>query len=114
MKQVIIIVSLIFLIVNILLGFIIEPFKVFNVALSSSVIVVTAIFLLLVGYMRIKDGFKLSLYLISGMLGVLDYIISLFAKQELSNNWCYIILIVSFAAQVVFLTSAHVTSKKIQ
>lgn len=113
MRQVIIIVSVVFLIVNISLGFIIEPFKIFNVALSSSVIAVTAIFLLLVGYLRMTDGFKLSLYLIFSMFGVLEYIISLLARQDVSNNLCYVILIVSFAAQIVFLTAAHVTSKKI-
>ena len=114
MKKTIIALGIVFLLANIAFGIILESFESFNLTLSSSVMVISIVFLLLISHLKIKDGFKLPLYLFSSACGIVEYIIGLFAEQEISDNWCYIVLVMALVIQVAFLIIANSASKKIR
>jgi len=113
MKQAILTLGIIFLLANIAFGLVLDSFDIFNVIFSSGAIVVTTIILLLVDYIRMKDAFKVSLYLINAVCGLIEYIIGLVTEREMPNNWYYVILIMILAFQSVLLTVTNITSKRI-
>ena len=90
MKQIILTLGIIFLFANIAFGFVLDSFDTFNVIFSSGAIVTTTIIHLLVNYIKMKDAFKVSLYLIN-----------------------YVALITILTFQLVLLTATNITSKKI-
>lgn len=113
MKQLIITLGAIFLFVNIALGLVLKSFETFNLIFSSVIIIATTIILLLVDYIKMKDAFKVSLFLINGICGLIEYIIALVAERDMQNNWYYVLLILIIAFQLILLTATNITSKKI-
>lgn len=113
MKQVIFTLGTIFLLTNIAFGLVLDFFDTFNVAFSSGAIVVTTIILLLVNYIKLKDAFKVSLYLINAICGVIEYFIGLLVEHNTPNNWYYVALIIILVFQSILLTTTNIISKKI-
>lgn len=112
MKQVIITLGIIFLLANLAFGLVLDSFDMFNLLMSSGTIVFTMGALMSIEIIKIKDGFKVPLYIMNSICGVIEYIIALVAKNDMSNNWFYVLLIVIVALQLVLLTATNVTSKK--
>lgn len=113
MKQAILTLGIIFLFANIAFGLVLDSFDTFNVVFSSGAIAVTTIILLLVDYIKIKDAFKVSLYFVNAVCGLIEYIIGLIVEHDMPNNWYYAVLIMILAFQSVLLTVTNITSKKI-
>lgn len=113
MKQVIITLGIIFLLANLALGLVLDSFNIFNLIISSCVIVFTTAILLSVEFIKMKDGFKIPLHVTNSICGVIEYIIALVAKNDMSNNWFYVLLIIIVAFQLVLITATNITSKKI-
>lgn len=113
MKQIIITLGAIFLLANLAFGLVLDSFDMFNVLLSCGTIVFTTAVLMSVELIKIKDGFRVPLYVINSFCGIVEYIISLVAKNDMSNNWFYVLLIVIVAFQLVLLTATNIISKKI-
>ena len=113
MKQIIITLGAIFLLANLAFGLVLDSFDMFNVLLSCGTIVFTSAVLMSVELIKIKDGFKAPLYVINSFCGIVEYIIALIAKNDMSNNWFYVVLIIAIAFQLVLLLAANITSKQI-
>lgn len=113
MKQAILTLGIIFLLANIAFGLVLNSFDTFNLIFSSGAIVVTTIILLLVDYIKMKDAFRVSLYFINAICGLIEYIIGLVVEHNMPNNWYYVVLIIVLAFQSVLLTATSITSKKI-
>ena len=113
MKQIIIILGIIFLLVNIAIGLILEYIAVFNLLMSCGVIIFTSIILLIVEFMTMKDGFKIPLFLLNSICGIAEYVVALVSRPDISNNWFYIVLILLITIQLFFLVVTNFTSKKI-
>lgn len=113
MKQIVLTLSAIFLFANLAFGLILESFDTFNLLMSSGVIIFTTIIQLAVELIKMKDGFKVPLYVINSFCGIIEYIIALIAKNDMSNNWFYVLLIVIVAFQLFVLFTTNITSKKI-
>ena len=114
MKQIIITLGAIFLFANLALGLALDSFDTFNLIASSCVIVFITTILISVEFIKMKDGFKVPLYVINSICGVIEYIIALVVRNDMSNNWFYVLLIVIIAFQLVFLTITNVTTNKIK
>jgi hypothetical protein len=84
--------SLIFL--NILAGSIFSFYPIFNCILSSFMIGINLVLIQLMYKSYIKDGFKISLSFIFLAIGIIQYGVALFAKQELKNNFLVILIAV--------------------
>lgn len=113
MKQIVVTLGAIFLLANLAFGLVLDSFDAFNLLMSSGTIIFTTAVLVSIEFIKIKDGFKVPLYVINSFCGIVEYIIALVAKNDISNNWFYVLLIVIIAFQLVLLTATNVTSKKI-
>lgn len=113
MKQVIITLGTVFLLANLAFGLVLDFFEIYNLLMSCGVIAFTTAILISVEIIRMKDGFKIPLYVINSICGIAEYIIALVAEDNISNNWFYIALIVIVSFQLVLLTVTNITSKKI-
>ena len=112
MKRLIILTTIIFLIVNGLIGFIITAYQPTNIALNSAVILLSGIILGIVSSTNLKDAFKISLTSLFAIAGIVEYILGFFAPTEWSNNWFIILMIVVLAIEVIFvLMTNYVTNK---
>ena len=113
MRQLILTLGAIFLLVNLAFGLALKSFEAFNLVFSSGVIVATTIIFFLVDSIKMKDAFKVSLFLINGVCGLIEYVIALIAERDIPNHWYYVVLIVIRAFQLILITTTNITSKKI-
>ncbi len=96
-------------------GLIVTAFGWFNIIISTLIIVLTTIILLAVfNLMNLKDGYKVSLSFIIPILGVIEYVLSVFMPNRMSDNWCLILIILLFLAEVVIVSVAQTVSNKIR
>ena len=114
MKRIIILSTIVLLVMNLLFGAILSFYSGFNVAISSSVIAVTGLLLYLTDTIHLKDGYKISLLLIFGIGGLLEYVLSLVAPNRLTDNWWLILVIGLMAAEAIFLIITNTVSNKIK
>lgn len=114
MKQIVVTLGVIFLLANLAFGLVLDSNDLFNLLMSSGAIIFTTIILMSIELIKMKDGFKVPLYVINSFCGIIEYIIALIAKNDMSNNWFYVLLIVIVAFQLLLLTATNVTSKKIK
>ena len=111
MKRLIILTTIILLIVNGLIGFIITAYQPTNVYLNSAVILLNGILLWLVSSTQLKDAFKISLTSLFAIVGGLEYVLGFFAPAGWSNNWFVILVIAIIAIEVIFvLITNYVTT----
>ena len=82
MKQAILIIGSIFLLANIAFGLVLKSFDTFNIFFSSGAIIITTIILLIVDYIKMKDAFKVPLFFVTALCGLIEYIIGLVVKPE--------------------------------
>lgn len=113
MKQIVLTLGVIFLFANLAFGLVLDSYDLFNLLMSSGVIIFTTIILISIELIKMKDGFKIPLYAINSFCGIIEYIITLIVKNDMPNNWYYVLLIVIVAFQLVVLTATNITSKKI-
>ena len=114
MKKVIILSCMVLLIANLLFGAILSSYGRCNVALSSSVILVTGILLFLTDTINLEDGYKVSLMLLFAIVGVLEFILSLIAPNRFTDNWWLILVIGLMAAESILLIITNTVSNKIK
>ena len=114
MKKIIILSCTILLIANLLFGAILSSYGRCNVALSSSVILVTGILLFLTDTINLEDGYKVSLMLLFAIVGVLEFILSLIAPNRFTDNWWLILVIGLMAAEAILLIITNTVSNKIK
>jgi hypothetical protein len=112
MKQIVLTLGAIFLFANLAFGLVLDSFDLFNLLMSSGAIIFTTIILISIELIKMKDGFKVPLYVINSLCGIIEYIITLIAKYDMSNNWFYVVLIIVITFQLVFLSAAIITSKE--
>lgn len=114
MKRIILFTCATLLIANFLFGLLLSSYEWLNVLFSSSVIVLTGIFMLLIGILPLKDGFKASLYVIYPALGFIEFMLSVFSPDRIKDNWAMIALILLVAFQIIFLFITNIISNKIK
>ena len=79
--------------------------------IGSLVIVSTFLLIFLLGASDIRDGFKVSLPFFLVFNGIIEYILSYFVGETLTDNGFIIAIIVLFVIQVVVAVSAYLVSK---
>lgn len=114
MKRIIIFSCLVLLLANLLFGIVLSAYEWVNVLISSSVIVLTGIFMLLISVLSLKDGFKSSLYVVYPIWGFIELVLSLFSPDRITDNWVIIVIMLMVVFQLILLFIANVISKKIK
>lgn len=113
MKTVLLFTSAVLLTLNLLFGLILSSYNWFNVAVSSSVIIITVILSLLANGITIKDGFKVSLLILYSVIGIIQYLLAVFMPSVFTDNWCLIAIIVLLGVDILLLAVYSITSKRI-
>ena len=111
MNRLILIIGLLLLVANILCGFILTAYPLFNATLDSVVILFTTILLFLVGSVKLSDAFYISLLGLFSVLGVVEFVLGLFSPASFANHWFLIVVILlSFFDAVILLIATQVTT----
>lgn len=102
------------LVANLLCGAILSFYGGYNVAFSSTVIVVTGILLYITAIINLKDGYKVSLMILFAIAGALEFILSLIAPNRIIDNWWLILVIVLMSIEVIVLILTNTVSNRIK
>lgn len=113
MKKTTLIITALFLIVNILFGVLLSSFKPFNVAFTSIVILLTGGLIYLLQCIKMKDAFAISLSFIFAVLGIIEFILAILSPEHVPDNGYVIATIVLLAIQSIILLICNLTSKKV-
>jgi hypothetical protein len=113
MKNITLITGIILTIANLLFGSILSVYPAFNTGLNCGVIIVTTALLYILKSITLKDGYYISLYIIFGILGFIEFVLGLFAPQRYTDNWYLISIILIVAFEAIVLVITNIVSKKI-
>lgn len=114
MKKIILFTCATLLIANFIFGLLLSSYEWLNVLLSSGIIILSGIFMLMVGILPLKDGFKSSLYVVYSILGFIEFVLSLFSPSRITDNWVVIVITILVVFQLILLFIASVISNKIK
>jgi hypothetical protein len=114
MKNITLIIGIILFLANLLFGSILSVYPTFNMGLNCGVIAATTALLYVLRCITLKDGFYISLSMLFGIFGFIEFILGLFAPQRYENNWYLIAIILIVAIETIILTITNIISKKIE
>ena len=114
MKKIILFTWATLLIANFIFGLLLSSYEWLNVLLSSGIIILSGIFMLMVGILPLKDGFKSSLYVVYPILGFIEFVLSLFSPSRITDNWVVSVITILVVFQLILLFIASVISNKIK
>ena len=112
MKRFIILITIILLVVNGVLGYIITAYLPTNVYMNSVVILLSGIVLLTLLYMPLKDAFKYSLSYLFGLIGFAEYILGFFAPSELNDNWFVVLIVAILSLEIILILLTNIVTHK--
>lgn len=114
MKRIVIFTCATLLVTNFLFGLLLSGYEWLNVLLSSGIILLFGIFMLLIGVIQLKDGFKSSLYVLYPILGFIELVLSPFSPNRITDNWVVIVVTLLSVFQLILLFIAKVISNRIK
>ena len=88
-----------------------SSYHAFNCVATSIVTVLTAALIYITECITIKDAFRVSLPFTFSTLGVVMFLLMLFSKHQLQDNWCVIISLIILLVEVVILYVTHKVSQ---
>lgn len=112
MKKLIIISGLVVLLLNALCGLVFSNYEVGNVVATSIVVFMNTILLYSLHIVTMKDAFKMSFSIIFIILGFLLFIFGLFAPRQFENNWFFLLCIITYAIEILFILTTNHISKQ--
>ncbi len=114
MKNVSIIIGGILLVFNLLLHFIFLSYEPFNCILNSVIILSSVILLYLSSVIRLKDGFRYSLYCLFPVFSIVELVCGFNSLPDFYDNY-WIVAIASFVIlQIILLIAANHMSKNVE
>jgi len=113
MKKTILFATLAVLAVNILAGLLLSGYHTFNVLATSLVIALTTTLMYITEYITMKDAFRVSLPFVFAFLGLVMFLLMLFSKPQLQDNWHVIISLIIFLVEVIVVNVTHRISRRI-
>lgn len=114
MKKTILFSTISVLVVNILAGLLLSSYHTFNWAATCIVVLFTAILMYITESINMKDAFRVSLPFTFAFLGAMMFLLMLFSKHQLQNNWCVIVALIILLVEVVILYVTHKVSQKVK
>ena len=107
MKKIITFTTLALIAINGLAGLLISSYQPFNAIATSMALLLTGIMLYTVAQIPLKDAFRVSLVFIISFIGLVLYLLMLFAKPHLQDNWCVIVSAVVLVMECILIFIAH-------
>lgn len=112
MKRLIILTTIILLLVNAVIGFIVSAYQLTNVILNSAVLLLSGIMFWVVSSICMKDAYKYSLSILFGIIGVGEFVLGFFAPSEWSNNWFAVLMLVILSIEIILVLLTNLVTKK--
>ena len=105
----------VFALLNLLIGMIVTAYGSRNIAVTTVIIILTTVILLSVNdSVGLKDGFKVSLYFIIPVIGLIEYFFALFMPNRFTDNWCLIVILILLAFEIIIIILTKSISNKIR
>ena len=114
MKKTILFATLAMLVVNILAGLLLSSYHTFNMLATSVVILFTTALMYITESITMKDAFRVSLPLVFAILGLVMFLLMLFSKPQLQDNWRVIVSLVIILIEAMVLYITYRVSKAIK
>lgn len=111
MKKTILFATLAVLVVNILAGLLLSGYHTFNVLATSLVIVLTTTLMYITECITMKDAFRVSLPFVFAFLGLVMFLLMLFSKSQLQDNWRVIVSLIIILVEVIVVYVTHRISR---
>lgn len=112
MKKVILFLSVTLLVTNVLAGLMLSAYDTFNVIATSITLLLSTGLLYATTAIQLKDAFRVSLTIIFTFVGLVLFLLMLFAPHHIQDNWVMIVAIVLIIIEIIVLYLAHWISKK--
>lgn len=114
MKKTILFTAIALLIVNIMAGLLLSSYHTFNMLASSVVVMFTAALMYITESITMKYAFRVSLPFIFATLGIVMFLLMLFSKHQIQDNWCVIVSLVLLLIEAMILYVTHRVSNGIK
>ena len=101
--------SIILVLVNIVIGSIISSIGWLNILFSSLAIILTCMLLMHIWKDDIRDAYKISESFVLGIMGIIEYFISIFMPVKYEDNYAFIAILVLFVLSI----SMYLVIKKV-
>lgn len=111
MKQTVIIIGSLILALNLLFGLLLSSYQTFNMLLNCGVIILNTLILLWIGDMEMKDGYKISYYVLFPLLSMMEVYVVAIAPQRWEDNVALLFVMLLLAFQITMLIISHYVSK---
>ena len=111
MKRLTFIIGLLFLVTNILFGFIITAYPTFNVYVNSGIILITTALVSVLEKLNMKDAFRISLSAIFITCGAIQFILGLISPPSFADNWYLIAVTIILVFEIALLTTSKYVSQ---
>ncbi len=79
---------------NLLAGLLLSAYHGMNMWINNGIVIFTTTLLLIIASSDLRDGFKISLSMLFSAIGFVAFVLCLFAKPQIRNNWVIIVLVV--------------------
>lgn len=112
MKKTILFATLAVLVVNILAGLLLSSYHTFNMVGTSVVVVFTAVLMYITESITMKDAFRVSLPFLFAFLGLVMFLLMLFSKSQLQDNWRVIVSLIIMLVDAVIIYITYRVSKQ--
>lgn len=114
MKKTILFATIAVLIVNIVAGLLLSNYHTFNMLATSVVVILTATLMYITECITMKAAFRVSLPFVFAAMGIVMFLLMLFSKHQIQDNWCVIVSLVILLMEAVILYVTHRVSKTIK
>lgn len=114
MKKTILFATIAVLIVNIVAGLLLSSYHTFNILATSVVVILTVTLMYITECITMKNAFRVSLPFVFVALGIVMFLLMLFSKHQIQDNWCVIVSLVILLFEVLVLYITYRASKTIK
>lgn len=88
---------------NLLIGLLLSAYSVFNLLLTSAMLLLNAALVYTVNSIRVSDAVKVSFTLLLCLSGLVKFLLGLVAPEHPQDNWCLIGCVVITVFEIVML-----------
>lgn len=112
MKKIIIIITIFALLLNIAAGSLLSIYPWFNVNLNNIIILANGILLLIMAFMPIKDGWKVSVSSLFSFAAFVEFIFGLFSPGYIKDNPLVLGLLITIVLEIILISIATIVSRE--
>lgn len=97
---------------NLLAGLLLSSYNAMNMWINSGIVIFTTILLLIIASSNLRNGFKISLSMLFSVIGFIAFVLCLFAKPQITDNWVIIVLIILLCAEALITATTYKVNSK--